>query len=192
MTYTSEQDTGTSVKDEAAGVAQDAKAAGSRVASTAKDAAQQVAGDAKTQGRELLHTTGNEVRAQAATQQQRLAGGLRTVGGELHTMADSSQEHGFASDVAQRVAGRVDSVAGWLESREPTEVLDEVKQFARRRPGVFIAVAAGTGVLLGRLVRSLVSSDEKPRKDDRSMASSMETVDAPIYEETVSAHGGAI
>jgi hypothetical protein len=51
------------------------------------------------------------------------------------------------------VAGRTDSVASWLEAREPADLLDEVKSFARRSPGTFLAIAVGAGVLAGRLTR---------------------------------------
>jgi hypothetical protein len=37
-------------------------------------------------------------------------------------------------------------------------LLYEVKQFARRRPGYFIAIAIGTGVVAGRLTRALADS----------------------------------
>jgi len=41
-------------------------------------------------------------------------------------------------------------------------VLEDVKSFARRRPGAFLALAAGAGLIAGRLTRGLAaaSSDE--------------------------------
>ena len=47
------------------------------------------------------------------------------------------------------------SVASWLENRDPGSLLEEVKSFARQRPGTFLLVAAGAGLLAGRLGRSL-------------------------------------
>ena len=189
MTYTQEQGTETSVKDRATEVAQGATEAGGRVASSAKDAAQQVAGETKSQAKQLLHATGDEVRTQAASQQKRLAGGLRSAGDELRTMADSSESRGIASEVAQNVAGRVDSVASWLDSREPAEVLDEVSQFARRSPLMFIAIAAGAGIVAGRLFKSLksvaadneagMSSEPTPTTPTAPAAGS------PLYDQTV-------
>jgi hypothetical protein len=49
----------------------------------------------------------------------------------------------------------VDSLGRWLDSHGPDEVLDEVRSFARRRPGTFLLIAAGAGVVLGRLTRGL-------------------------------------
>ena len=38
------------------------------------------------------------------------------------------------------------------------------RRFARRRPGIFIAIAAGAGIVAGRLTKALASS----AKDERS------------------------
>jgi hypothetical protein len=42
-------------------------------------------------------------------------------------------------------------------------VVDEVESFARRRPGVFLALAAGTRLIAGRLIRGMkaASSDDQ-------------------------------
>jgi hypothetical protein len=60
-----------------------------------------------------------------------------------------------ASDLVRQAADRSHSVASWLDGRDPGSLLDEVKTFARRRPGTFLLLAAGAGVLAGRLGRSL-------------------------------------
>ncbi|GMA87937.1 hypothetical protein GCM10025868_31870 [Angustibacter aerolatus] len=70
-------------------------------------------------------------------------------------MAKGSQEQGLASDLARQVADRTHTVAGWLDDREPGDVLDEVRSFARQRPGAFIGIAALAGVVVGRLGRGL-------------------------------------
>ena len=45
----------------------------------------------------------------------------------------------------------VESFADRLQNREPAELLDEVRSFARRKPGLFLLGAAAAGVLAGRL-----------------------------------------
>jgi hypothetical protein len=82
-------------------------------------------------------------------------------------MADSS-ESGMASNLVSQAATRAGDVAGWLENRDPSAILEDVKRFARRRPGVFIAIAAGTGILVGRLAKSLTSGDESSSSTDTS------------------------
>jgi hypothetical protein len=55
----------------------------------------------------------------------------------------------------------VHGVAGWLESREPGDLVAEVRSYARRNPGTFLVGAALLGVVAGRLTRNVaaVSSD---------------------------------
>jgi hypothetical protein len=57
----------------------------------------------------------------------------------------------------QNLSQRAHRVADWLEARSPEEVLDEVRQYAARRPGLFIAIAAGAGVVAARLTKALVA-----------------------------------
>ena len=139
----------------------EAGAAGHRVADTAKQEARGVASEAKYQVRNLADRVGSEVRSQASTQQHRAAGGIRDVGSQFSEMASNSTQSGVARDLVETVGSRADSVAAWLDQREPQDLLDEVKRFARRRPGVFLAIAAGAGVVIGRLTRSLASSDDE-------------------------------
>ena len=79
-------------------------------------------------------------------------------------MAESQQgESGMAADLARQGASRLDAAASWLENRQPGEILDEVRSFARRRPGAFIAGAAILGLVGGRMTRGLTadsSSDQ--------------------------------
>ena len=143
---------------------QEAGAAGHRVADTAKEEARSVATEAKFQVRKLADRVGGEVRSQASTQQHRAAGGIRDVGSQFSEMAATTTSSGLARDLVETVGARADSVASWLDQREPQDLLEEVKRFARRRPGVFLAIAAGAGVVIGRLTRSLATpSDSSDR-----------------------------
>lgn len=144
-------------KDEAAGVGDTASEAGRRVAGTAKEQAGEVVGDAKDQARTLLDRTRGEVNDQASTQQTRAAESLRSLSSELHSMASSSQQSGTATQLAHEAADRTGRLADWLSDREPGDVLHEVSSFARRRPGTFLAIAAGAGVLAGRLTRGMAA-----------------------------------
>ncbi|WP_431219620.1 hypothetical protein [Leifsonia xyli] len=145
------------VREEAGRVAGSAKEAGKDVAGTAKEQAKNVAGEAKYQAKDLYRQTRDELRDQAAQQQQRVAGGLRSVGDELEQMASSSDQNGVASDLVRQAAQRTHSIASWLDQRDPGSLLNEVKSYARRNPGTFIAAAAIAGALAGRLTRALAS-----------------------------------
>ena len=147
-------------KDEVGRVADSAVDAGKDVAEVAKDEAHEVAHEAKEQAKDLYRQTQQELREQAAVQQQRVADGLRSIGHELQQMARSSDQQGVASDLVGQAANRTQSVARWLDERDPGSLLREVKSYARRNPGTFIAVAALTGVVAGRLTRALASGDD--------------------------------
>jgi hypothetical protein len=142
-------------KDQAAGVVGSAGSAGQHVASVARDEVGQVAAEAKGQVTNVLDQARTELTQQASDQQQRVAGGLRSLGTELGSMADGSQEAGLATDLARQAADRAHEVAEWLEQRDPSSLLGEVKTFARRRPGTFLALALVAGVAAGRLTRGL-------------------------------------
>jgi ElaB/YqjD/DUF883 family membrane-anchored ribosome-binding protein len=156
-----ESSTVDTARDEAQNVASDAKDAAQNVAGVAKDEAKGVAAEAKTQAKDLIAQTTSELKDQAATQQKRVASGLHSVGDEFESMADGSVG-GVASELVRTLGDRAESVASWLDGRDPGSLLDEVKSFAARKPGTFIAIAAGVGIVAGRLTKSLAAaaSDE--------------------------------
>ena len=114
----------------------------------------------------LYHTTTNELREQADVQQRRVASGLHTVSDELTSMAGKSEE-GIATDLVGQVASRASDIADWLDQRDPGSLLEEVRNFARRSPGIFIGIAAIAGVAAGRLTRSIASEASDRREDGR-------------------------
>jgi hypothetical protein len=149
------QNEGSTKKDEAANVAGQAAGAAQNVAETAKAEAQNVAYEAKNSARDLLHQAKSDLTSQAGTQQAKAAEGIRSISSQLRTMADAPDQQGVASDLIRQAADRSESVASWLDNRDPGSLLDEVKSFARQRPGTFLLLTAGAGLLAGRLGRSL-------------------------------------
>jgi len=147
-------------KDQAGAVAGTASDAGKHMAGVAGEQAGQVASEAAQQVKDLVQQTRGELTEQAATQQKRVAGGLRSLGEELHSMAQNSEQKGPATDLVQQAAERTSKVASWLEDREPGNVVEEVTRFARQRPGAFLAIAAGAGLLVGRLGRGLKAAND--------------------------------
>ncbi|MCK0515681.1 hypothetical protein [Williamsia sp. DF01-3] len=146
-------------KAQAGDVVSGATDAGKHVASVAGDQASQVAGEATTQAKDLLHQTKGELTTQAFEQQKRVAGGLRALSDEFGSMADKSENQGVATDLTRQAAQHAQTVASWLDDREPGQILDEVTSFARRKPGTFLALAAGAGLVAGRLGRGLTAAN---------------------------------
>jgi hypothetical protein len=150
-----QQDTADVVKAQAAGLGQSGADAGKHAASVAQEQASQVAAEAARQGRDLLRQAQQQAGDQAARGQQRLAAELLSLGEELSEMADGSGQQGVAAGLARQAASRARGAGRWLDDRSPAQVIDGVQAFARRRPGVFLALAAGAGLVAGRLTRGL-------------------------------------
>lgn len=167
------------VREEAGRVAGSAAEAGKDVAATAKEQAKNVAGEAKSQAKDLYRQTQEELRTQAAQQQERVASGLRSVGDELDQMASSSESDGLATDLVRQAAQRTHAIAGWLNERDPGSLLNEVKSYARRNPGTFIAAAAIAGALAGRLTRALASGGDDSGKSTGTTTGTTGTTGTP-------------
>jgi hypothetical protein len=56
-------------------------------------------------------------------------------------------------------------MASHLDGKEPSELLDDVRQFARRRPGTFLLGALAAGVVVGRLTRGAKAAQDKSPAD---------------------------
>ena len=121
----------------------------------ATDQAKATLAEAKTQIKDLWQQSRSEITEGAGIQLQRLSTGARAVSDELHTMASASDDPGIASDLARRASGYLATASEWLDNRGPDEVFSDVKHFARRSPGTFLAIAAGLGLVAGRVSRSL-------------------------------------
>ncbi|GGF41431.1 hypothetical protein [Subtercola lobariae] len=177
-------------RDQAGQLKDQAVASGSQVAGAAKDAAGDVVGEAKTQVKDLFGQAESELKDQAQVQQKRIATGLRAIADELGEMVNGSTSGGVATDLAQQAASRAGSAASWLDARDPGTLLRDVRAYAARRPGTFIAVAAIAGLAAGRLAKNLAGAavDEKaaearaatPTYDSTGYATTIPATSAPL------------
>ena len=174
-------------KEQAAEVADTAKQAGAQVAGTVKEQAGQVTAEAKNQAKQLLAQAQSELSEQAAGTQQRVSEGLRALADELSGMARNSEQDGVATDLARQAADRARTAAGWLADRDPGSLLDEVRTFARRKPGTYLALALGAGVLAGRLTRGLTASTDghvPAARDEPGVPAERDTPGTSAYQVT--------
>jgi hypothetical protein len=145
-------------KDEARGVAQDVAQSGRQTTETAKEQAGQVAAEAKSQAKQLLDQTREQVVSTGSAQQEKAATGLRSLADELSGMVNGQGgQDGLAADLARQASDQIRTAAQFLESREPADLLQELRGFARRRPGTFLLSAAAIGFLGGRVTRGLAA-----------------------------------
>lgn len=125
------------------------------LAGSVRSQADQVKGELAGQARELFEETRGQLQSQADHQAYRLAGALFQVGGQAVALADGRpQQAGPLADYAEQAANWLDSAASHIEERGLEGLATDVVDFARRRPGVFLAGAAVVGVGVGRLIRS--------------------------------------
>ena len=154
------------VKEEARATGEQAKEGAKHVAEVGKDEVKHVAHETSQQAKELWQQTRTQLLDQSAQQQTRVADGLRSLSQELSGMARNSEQQGVASDLAQQASQRMGDVASWLDQRDPGSLVSEVQQFARQRPGTFLAAAAVIGLVGGRLSRGLVADHQDQVAED--------------------------
>jgi hypothetical protein len=170
-------------KEQAKATAGTAADEGRRVAGVAQDEAQRVASEAKFQTQYLLGQATSQVEEQSRTQKDRLVGTLRTLSDDLDQMAGRS-EGGVATDLVREVAGRARGLTSTLDAREPRELLEEVRAYARRRPGTFLVGALLAGVVAGRLTRGAkeAQSVSAPVEAHRTSDADTEYVGSQSYQ----------
>jgi hypothetical protein len=167
-------------KQQTAEVADTAKQAGAEVVDTVKDQAGHVTEEAKQQAKQLLFQAQSELSDQAASTQHRVSEGLHALADELSGMARNSEQDGVATDLARQAADKARTAAGWLADRDPGSLLDEVRSFARRKPGTYLALALGAGVLAGRLTRGLTAPTSNATPTSRPPATHPDTATHPV------------
>jgi hypothetical protein len=139
------------------------KAAGN-VADTAKEQAGQVAGEVSAQARNVALDMRDKVAEQARTQNDKLADGIRRMADDLDQMR-AQRGDSPAAQVVSRVADGGRQVADYLAERGPEGILGEVQDYARRKPGTFLATALVAGFVVGRLGKGVLNATDSP---DRS------------------------
>jgi uncharacterized protein YjbJ (UPF0337 family) len=157
--------TDSSMKDKAAESAQAGKQAVGEVAQTATEQAKGVAQEAQAQARNVLGEARDQLQSHAGDQHRNAVTNLRALGDELRSMADHNGDEGVATTVVSEAAERAHGAAEWLDQRQPGDLVQELRNFARQRPGAFLAGALVAGVVAGRLTRGAVdahTSDGEP------------------------------
>jgi hypothetical protein len=140
------------------------------VKDTAAEQAQRVAGEAKAQARNVAADVKDRLGQQARSQNDRLVGSIRQTADQLDEMRGDRGDSPAAA-VVSRVAEGGRQLADYLDRNGPEGVLQEVQDFARRRPGAFLATALAAGFVVGRLGKSVAKADPdagKPTADTYS------------------------
>jgi hypothetical protein len=136
-----------------------------QVAEAAREEAQSVAGDvrqeasavateAKAQAGNVLDETRTALRSQARQGADRTAGAIDNLSSQFRALASGDREGaGELGRYADQASEQLHAAAQRIGSRGFDGLVDDVQSFARRRPGVFLAMAAASGFAVGRLFR---------------------------------------
>ncbi len=157
-------------KEQAGAVKDTAVESGQHVAAVAKDEVAKVTSEASDQVKDLLNQSRDELSSQAGVQTQRLGSIVRGFADELDGMASGKGSSGPITDLAQQGSRRVSEIAHRLEDGTPGDLLDDVRNFARRRPAAFLGLAALTGVVVGRLTRNLAAEAKDAKEAEQTPA----------------------
>jgi hypothetical protein len=141
--------------EEASNVAQTATEGVREVADEVRTQAKAVAGEARQQFEDLVDQARDEFRQQAQQRNDQAAEQLRTLSEQIAALAEGRPEDaGPLAGYLAEAQDRVGRLAMRLDERGPQGVMQDVTDFARRRPGVYLAGAVGLGFLIGRAVRA--------------------------------------
>jgi hypothetical protein len=187
------QQQATQLKGQAQGAARD-------VAGTARDEAVNVKDEALGQAKDLAASAKQEASSQLSTQKDRLAAGSRGISEDLDRISRGERpESDLVNQAVAMLSDRARRVTQQLESREPMDLLDDVRRFAARRPVAFLAIAAGIGLAAGRLTRGLKDAHDDDSRDLSTSArrltpsgpAPIDRVPGTVYPEDVPATGPA-
>jgi len=137
------------------------RAAGADLVQTARDASADLARTAREEARQVAHATAGQadrvrigvrqrMRDEVDRQHRQVTDRVNTFAQELDAMAAEHPDTP-ASELVGMLAERSRSFAEYLDRHDPETVLDELQEFARRRPGTFILAAVAAGFVAGRL-----------------------------------------
>jgi len=133
-----------------------AKSAAQGVATTAKSEAGTVVDETKRQAARVTDEVRRQVTDTAEQRRGQAVSALRTTGEELGSLA-SDQHSALTQQIVRMSSERIQDAARYLESHGPSDLAQEVRSFARRRPGLFLLSAGIAGVVAGRIFRSVTA-----------------------------------
>jgi len=125
-----------------------------QVKTQTQQAAGQVADQAKEQAASLV-----------ATQKDRAAQSLSGVAQALRQTSQNLQEQdqGAVSQFADKAAAQVERVSGYLQERDLNQLVGEVEEYTRRRPGLVLGGAFVLGLMAARFLKTSGSGQGSQR-----------------------------
>ncbi|WP_128374370.1 hypothetical protein [Streptomyces cavernae] len=180
------QQAGRTAKQEASATADRARQAAGEVAGTAAEQAKVVTGEAREQVGAVAGELRERVTEQVESQAQRGAETLRQWADDLSGLVDKAGRDSPAKTLVAQVADRGHRAADYLDKQGVEGMVQDVQDFARRRPGAFLGAATLAGLVIGRLAKAGSKSDgSRPRTSDEAPSGQA----PPPLEQSVPASG---
>lgn len=149
------------VQQHASQVTDQATSAAQQVKEQAREQIGSLGGEARERARGTLQDVRGQLQEHADGQAQKAAGSLHDFAGQLRSMSEGA-EPGQAVDLTRQASERLEQFASRLEDGGTSGLIDDVSNFARQRPGVFLLGALGAGFAVGRLLRNVDLQAVKP------------------------------
>ena len=143
---------------------------GTQATEVAKQQAQQVTQQTQQKAGQLADQGRQQVKSQLATQKDQAAERLSPIKTALQETGQQLRNQGQEStgQYADKAAEQVERFSGYLRENDVDQILDEVRNFARSRPALFLGGAAALGFFATRFLKS--SSEEGASAGDGSGA----------------------
>jgi hypothetical protein len=131
---------------------------------------------AKETARGLMDQVKDQATTQAEEKKHTMASGLRSVADAFRQMGDglAKQENGpvakYAADLGRAAGNQTEKLSRYMEGRDVHEMVDDLHDFARRKPALFLGGALLLGLGLSRFLKSSRPSGSgqyNPRETDR-------------------------
>jgi hypothetical protein len=119
------------------------------VVEQAKQTVANVANQAKGQATEKVQSSVSQGKERTARALGAVAESLRSAGNDLR-----GRDEGMIGQFIDRAADRASRIADHLNNRDPNALLDDLENYARREPAVFLGGAFVVGLIAARFLKS--------------------------------------
>ncbi|HEX6241238.1 MAG TPA: hypothetical protein VFZ61_10110 [Polyangiales bacterium] len=125
--------------------------------------------DAAERANDRVRKTRARFDEQISKQREQLTGKVRTLGRALRGAGEMLEEDNVIAHGLHYTSDKVTHVADYIDELNPTVVVEDLRDIARRKPLWFFGGAFSLGLLLARFARSTATAGET--SGDRSAAS---------------------
>ena len=128
---------------------------GQGVVGQATEKAGELLDQATGRAEQLVDRATEQAKPRLEDQKERATETLRSAAHALRQTSQQlrEQDQGNVAQVADWSAGRIERLSDYLRGRDVDDLLDEVENFARRQPLLFMTSAFGLGLLTARALR---------------------------------------